>query len=89
MRSRWGADRCKANARVCVDIHGLWVDFVRPKDNRAAAARCLDLLLPVGDGGRDAAPCEKPVSLLSFPYVCPEPVLVKTSFLMYKWRSPT
>ena len=32
-------------------------------------------------------PCrEKRHSFLNFPYVCSEPVLVKCSFLFYKWR---
>jgi hypothetical protein len=30
-------------------------------------------------------PCEKRHSFLSFPYVCPEPVLVKDAF-KHKWR---
>ena len=38
------------------------------------------------DGGDLVEDClQEHGPFLSFPYICPEPVLVKSSFFMYKW----
>ncbi len=47
----------------------------------AQKCRFLARYLAVSNGVDTRYPCEKRHSFLSFPYNCPEPVLVKCSFL--------
>jgi hypothetical protein len=42
-----------------------------------------------GGGSEQQRSCKKTGSFLSFPYVCPEPVLVKGAFYICKWLKKT
>jgi hypothetical protein len=60
-----------------------------PSTPPAAAAAAAVGSAPGAYSCRFLPSCEKTVSFLSFPHVCPEPVLAKRSFVMHNWLKKT